>query len=230
MSIVLIQEAKRLQQLAGLISENQLLTELNDAEQDVKNAILGTSLKEVKFSPKEILSKMLYAAKKGILTTAIISSVLASCNFDSKTNESIKDAIEKSNYEVVDSSEVSQIKDETAAVIIGDNALEQRNKSKYFYDLAGEWKKFTDLPFVFATWVANKKLDDDFVALFNEANKSGIENIDEILKQLHFSYYDLKTYFTKNISYNFDEEKKMGMNLFLKMMTEERLPEEIINV
>ena len=144
MSIVLIQEAKRLQQLAGLISENQLLTELNDAEQDVKNAILGTSLKEVKFSPKEILSKMLYAAKKGILTTAIISSVLASCNFDSKTNESIKDAIEKSNYEVVDSSEVSQIKDENTAefntAIEKIDSLSIATQSKYFKNPAVEDK------------------------------------------------------------------------------------------
>lgn len=141
---MLIQEAKRLQQLAGLISENQLLTELNDAEQDVKNAILGTSLKEVKFSPKEILSKMLYAAKKGILTTAIISSVLASCNFDSKTNESIKDAIEKSNYEVVDSSEVSQIKDENTAefntAIEKIDSLSIATQSKYFKNPAVEDK------------------------------------------------------------------------------------------
>jgi len=54
---------------------------------------------------------LLYAAKKGVLTTAIISSVLASCNFNSKTDEAIKSAIEKSPYEVVDSTQLSQTKD-----------------------------------------------------------------------------------------------------------------------
>jgi len=56
-------------------------------------------------------NKVKLAAKKGILTTAIISSVLASCNFNSKTDEAIKSAIEKSPYEVVDSTQLSQTKD-----------------------------------------------------------------------------------------------------------------------
>lgn len=63
----------------------------------------------------KILTKLLYAAKKGVLTTAIISSVLASCNFDPKTDESIKGAIEKSQYEIVDSTQLSQTKDENTA-------------------------------------------------------------------------------------------------------------------
>jgi len=56
-------------------------------------------------------NKVKLAAKKGVLTTAIISSVLASCNFNSKTDEAIKSAIEKSPYEVVDSTQLSQTKD-----------------------------------------------------------------------------------------------------------------------
>jgi len=57
------------------------------------------------------VNKVKLAAKKGVLTTAIISSVLASCNFNSKTDEAIKSAIEKSPYEVVDSTQLSQTKD-----------------------------------------------------------------------------------------------------------------------
>jgi len=57
------------------------------------------------------VNKVKLAAKKGVLTTAIISSVLASCNFNSKTDEAIKSEIEKSPYEVVDSTQLSQTKD-----------------------------------------------------------------------------------------------------------------------
>ncbi|MDQ6888671.1 MAG: menaquinone biosynthesis protein, partial [Bacteroidota bacterium] len=58
----------------------------------------------------------------------------------------------------------------TAALVIGDRALEQRKKSTYIFDLGLEWKKFTGLPFVFAAWVSNKKFNEDFIKIFNEAN------------------------------------------------------------
>ena len=57
----------------------------------------------------------------------------------------------------------------TAAVIIGDRTFGLENKYAYAYDLAEEWQKFTHLPFVFACWVANKKLPDDFISQFNNA-------------------------------------------------------------
>ncbi len=56
----------------------------------------------------------------------------------------------------------SKISGTTAALIIGDRALKQREISSYIYDLGLEWKKFTGLPFVFAAWVSNKKLDIRF--------------------------------------------------------------------
>ena len=105
----------------------------------------------------------------------------------------------------------------TAAVMIGDKALKQRRKSKYIYDLAAMWKSFTGLPFVFAAWIANKNLPEDFIALFNKANAAGLLHIDDVIKANDFENYDLKTYFSKNISYTLDEKKKEGMNLFLKM-------------
>ncbi|MCH5683464.1 hypothetical protein LWM68_03725 [Niabella sp. W65] len=55
-----------------------------------------------------------------------------------------------------DESYLSYIKNDTAAVIIGDRALAQRSNFRYIYDLAGEWKIATGLPFVFAAWVSTK--------------------------------------------------------------------------
>lgn len=111
-----------------------------------------------------------------------------------------------------------EIKETTSAVLIGDRALRQRQNSKYIYDLAGEWKAMTGLPFVFAAWISNKKLPEEFIILFNKKNAEGIQNIDAVLKTVQCNFYDLKTYFTRNISYTLTEEKLKGMNLFLQLM------------
>jgi chorismate dehydratase len=108
----------------------------------------------------------------------------------------------------------------TAAVIIGDRALEKYNSYAYRYDLAEAWINYTDKPFVFATWVSNKPLDDVFITNFNEANALGIENIDTVVEQLSHNdnSYNLHTYFTKNISYTLDAAKKEGMAQFLSLL------------
>jgi len=106
----------------------------------------------------------------------------------------------------------------TAGVLIGDRALQQRQISKYIYDLAGNWKQMTGLPFVFAAWIANKKLPENFIHLFNKKNAEGVNNIDAVLKTTNCSYYDLRRYYTKNISYHLDDEKIKGMNLFHSLM------------
>lgn len=113
-----------------------------------------------------------------------------------------------------------QISGTTAAVLIGDRALKQTNISPFVTDLAGIWKIMTGLPFVFAAWVANKKLPDDFIQLFTEMNKVGINNLELVMQDLSFPYYDLPTYFTENISYTLTDEKLKGMQLFLSMQSE----------
>lgn len=108
-----------------------------------------------------------------------------------------------------------QLKGTTAGVVIGDRALEQRKKSKYIYDLGEAWKNYTGLPFVFAAWISNKKLSGKFIAAFNEANASGVERIDEVIKENVSAHFDLSHYYTTCISYRLDEEKKKGLELFL---------------
>ncbi len=112
----------------------------------------------------------------------------------------------------------AQIGGDVAAVIIGDRALEQRKKATYIYDLAGAWRDMTGLPFVFAAWVANKKLPGEFISLFNEMNGIGVTDIASVLKEVSFEHYDLEKYYTQNISYALTQEKLKAMNLFLSMM------------
>lgn len=126
-----------------------------------------------------------------------------------KVSPKLEDATE--NY-------IGNIKGTTAGVVIGDRALQQRKISTYNYDLASAWKKMTNLPFVFAAWIANKNLDKEFMNKFNQANALGLGMIDEVVKENPYEHYDLKTYYTENISYELTVDKKEGLNLFLKLL------------
>jgi chorismate dehydratase len=112
----------------------------------------------------------------------------------------------------------SMIKGSTAGLVIGDRALQQRKVSPYIYDLGEEWKKFTGFPFVFAAWVSNKKLDEDFIREFNEANAFGLNHVDEVIKENPYDVYDLHHYYQDCISFDLDENKKRGLDLFLRCM------------
>lgn len=110
------------------------------------------------------------------------------------------------------------IKGTTAGLIIGDRALEQRAISPYIYDLGEAWNNYTSLPFVFAAWVSNKKISNEFVSMFNEANKFGLEHLRDVIQKNSCVFYDLETYYTKNISYILDKDKKNGIELFLSKL------------
>jgi len=118
----------------------------------------------------------------------------------------------------------NRIKDNEAGVIIGDKALVVENNFPFVYDLAEEWIKFTNKPFVFAAWVANKKLNDQFVNDFNKALKLGTKNIEKVVTVSHDlnlpPHFNLTEYLIKNIDYHFDSEKSEGMKLFLKYAEE----------
>ena len=115
---------------------------------------------------------------------------------------------------------IDYINGTAAGVIIGDRALKQIPNFEYIYDLAAAWKAFTGLPFVFAAWIANKELPQSFIQAFNEANAEGLKYIDQVVSDNPFPYYDLKKYYTENIHYLLDDEKKKGLNLFLQMIGE----------
>jgi len=115
---------------------------------------------------------------------------------------------------------IHQINGTSAGVIIGDRALLARSSFKFVYDLAAAWIEHTGLPFVFATWIANKPIPVDFIKAFDLANEFGLNHINDVIESITdaISEYDLNTYFTKNISYDFSEQKKKGLALFLKSL------------
>jgi chorismate dehydratase len=110
------------------------------------------------------------------------------------------------------------IKGTTAGVVIGDRAFEQRKQSTYIYDLAEAWIDMTGLPFVFAAWIANKKLPEDFIKRFNCGNKIGLSNLPNVISENAYDEYSLQTYFTKNISYELTDKKRTGLRRFLSLL------------
>lgn len=111
-----------------------------------------------------------------------------------------------------------QVKGRTAALIIGDRALEYADRFNYVYDLSEAWQNMTGLPFVFAAWIANKKLPESFIQKFDEATGEGLKHLKEIANANPFQNFDLEKYYTKNIDYRLDAAKIQGMKLFLEMI------------
>lgn len=126
----------------------------------------------------------------------------------------------KKEVKFIDATEnyIEQINGTTAAVVIGDRALQIQNKFAFNYDLAIAWQNLTQLPFVFATWVANKSLPVKFIDEFNATMQLGLDNIDKVVAENNINYYNLHRYYTENISYNFDADKNKALKLFLNYL------------
>lgn len=113
------------------------------------------------------------------------------------------------------------IKGKTAAVVIGDRALEQRKISTYQYDLGSAWKEYTNLPFVFAAWVSNKELPESFIKAFDNVNAFGLDNLQKVIAQNPYEAYDLLTYYTNNIKFTLRDDKRKAINLFLDKLNDQ---------
>jgi len=110
------------------------------------------------------------------------------------------------------------IKGKHAALVIGDRAFALNAKHTYIYDLSAIWKEMTGFPFVFAAWVANKKLPQDFIVTFNMALEYGLKNMYKAINVEGNNYPNCtnpEDYLNNKISYVLDAEKQKGMELFL---------------
>lgn len=148
-------------------------------------------------------------------------------DYQSKTSVALVQVLNKHFWKLpiqfVNSTEgfENQIKDTTAAVIIGDRTFGlTKNDFPYQYDLSAEWKKHTGLPFVFACWVSYKTLPEQFIAEFDGILKDGLEHIDEaiIYRPIAIKNFDATDYLKNKISYSLDDKKKEALKLFLELI------------
>jgi len=116
------------------------------------------------------------------------------------------------------------IPDNEAVVLIGDQCFAYENKFSYGIDLSEEWHRMTGLPFAFACWTANKKLDNVFISEFNEALSFGVSNIPAVVAEYGetgtIRGEDLMTYLTDNMNFDLNDDKRKAINLFLELMSE----------
>jgi chorismate dehydratase len=104
----------------------------------------------------------------------------------------------------------------TAFVQIGDRTFGKKSQFEFVYDLSEEWKKFTGLPFVFAAWIANKSIPQEFVDEFNESLKQGLDRRPELLTTISKRPdFDLEDYLMYKLDFDLTEDKKKALYLFL---------------
>jgi chorismate dehydratase len=107
----------------------------------------------------------------------------------------------------------------TAFVQIGDRTFGKKGDYKYVYDLAEEWQKFTGLPFMFAGWIANKPIPQEFMDEFNAALKYGLDHREDLFKELTMrDDFDIVDYLMVKIDYELTEDKKKALFMFLDLI------------
>ena len=119
--------------------------------------------------------------------------------------------------QVINAPDYAQSSDpHTAFVQIGDRTFGKKQQFKYVYDLAEEWQKMTGLPFVFAAWISNKPIPQEFTDQFNISLKFGLDHRPELLKELpKRDDFDLEDYLMHKLDFNLTEDKKKALYLFL---------------
>ena len=108
-----------------------------------------------------------------------------------------------------------------AIVMIGDKSIVAGVGYPFVYDLAEEWIRFTGFPFVFAAWITNRELDMEIISRLDRSLQFGVENRFRALEAFRYTPvagFDVVEYLNKNISFNLDEKKKRGMELFLSYL------------
>lgn len=109
-----------------------------------------------------------------------------------------------------------------AKVMIGDRALCTKPLFET-YDLAGQWKAMTHLPFVFAVWAyrAGRRDSRKLSQILHAAKQAGCNDIGDLsklmAKRLRIAEQRCYHYLTKCIYYDVGSSEQAGMELFRQL-------------
>lgn len=137
----------------------------------------------------------------------------------SRTSNNLAKVLLKNHFKV----EVDFITDPSvktdAIVLIGDRTFGRKADFKYAYDMGEEWMNFTGLPFMYAAWVANKPIPEDFLKDFDIALGEGIQNIPTVINELSvIEGIDIEDYLLHKLNFELTEEKLKAKDLFLDLV------------
>ena len=126
----------------------------------------------------------------------------------------------------------TMLEETDAALLIGNPALAIPREGLYVYDLAGEWNRFTGLPFVFAFWAVREGIELGAEAEdFEQSRKEGLQSIPFISEwyasRLPISSREIRQYLTGNLNFNLDELNLRGLSRFYELAGKLGLIEEI---
>jgi chorismate dehydratase len=116
-----------------------------------------------------------------------------------------------------------------AQLLIGDQAIRfrQSHTGQYeFWDLGEQWKKLTDLPFVYALWlirpeVVNAKEIANRLRLLRDEN---LANLDELIAaEKEFDPQFCSRYYREHLRFSFGEKEKEGLRIFANLCAKHSL-------
>jgi len=114
------------------------------------------------------------------------------------------------------------LKDNDAALLIGDPAMNMTLPDVHVFDLASVWRRFTNTGFVFAMWMARAGAVTAVRAIdFAGARDEGLENVEQIISEcetdMPLPRAEIRKYLTENITFNLDDELEKGMRLYFEL-------------
>ena len=118
----------------------------------------------------------------------------------------------------------SESQSPNAKIVIGDKALCSSPAPHGDYDLAGEWKTMTGLPFVFAVWACRNDCpySPELARILQVSLEKGREMIDQLAdaqaQRLGIPLEQCKEYLTNIIQYHLGQLEIDGMNMFKQML------------
>ncbi len=181
----------------------------------------------------KMISGFCIGAKGPVTTVLLLSKVPVQqitsihLDIDSRTSVELIRVLAREYWKIspewipIQKNEREHYHDFESVVAIGDKTFQLKKHFPYVYDLAEFWFLLTGLPMVFAVWATLSEIPGPFLEKFNEALNFGLQN-----KAAALEYFrdqlpecgDCLRYLEKDISYDLDEEKKAGMELFLKYL------------
>jgi len=115
----------------------------------------------------------------------------------------------------------TMLKDNDAALVIGDPGMTVALPEVHVFDLANLWHRFTATGFVFAMWMASSGAEPRVNAVdFEGARDEGLQHIEDIVSanaDLPLRPQEMRNYLTQNITFEVDESLQRGMELYFEL-------------
>ena len=125
----------------------------------------------------------------------------------------------------------TMLKDNDAALVIGDPGMTVTLPGVQVFDLATLWHRFTATGFVFAMWMARSGTESRVNSVnFDSARDEGLQHLEDIISAnaaLPLPPQEIRKYLTQNITFEVDESLQRGMELYFELAKKHGLIEQV---